>query len=72
MRKTIILCDKCGKVTDNADIVEVRFPSVAEALTLCSTCSAELYKHVTAQKDFKNRMRNSSVYEVAKHVLEEG
>lgn len=72
MRTTIILCDKCGKVTDNADRVEVRFPNVVEDLTLCSTCSVELYNHVIAQKDFKNRMRNSSVFAVAKHVLEEG
>ena len=72
MRTTIILCDKCGKVTDNADHVEVRFPSGVEALTLCSKCSAELHNHVTAQKYFKNRMRNSSVFAVAKHVLEEG
>ena len=69
MRTTIILCDKCGKVTESADRVEVRFPSVVEELTLCSTCSSEFYKHVPAQKDFKNRMRNSSVYAVAKHIL---
>jgi hypothetical protein len=71
MRDTIILCDKCGEVTDSAGRVEVRFPGVVEELTLCSTCSAELYNHVTAQRDFKNRMRNISFFTVAKHVLEE-
>lgn len=72
MRTTIILCDKCGKVTENSDRVEVRFSNVVEELTLCSTCSSELRNHVTAQKAFKDRMRNSSVFAVAKHVIEEG
>lgn len=73
MRCNIFLCDKCGCVSDNLEIIDIKFKNsnMDYHVSLCNNCFKDFCKLKEEYTKAQEELKTANQFQIAKHILGE-